>query len=232
MMSNRQEFIVSKIRDLKFTGTPAEKICVVAAEILQCDIVSICLTVANSFNPVATTNTLGTYLDEEQFVLGDGPTFSSRFSASPIHVENFQAKSSIDSYPAFSRVALKHDVVSAHVFPLSIGSARIGALTLYWKRPMTLSAEHYADCLILATLATAELVRSQAGIDENSANEMFESQQLRKSVLQIAAGMTAEKLNCNVIEALVRIRALAFAQDLPVTQIAKSIVNREISIEK
>ncbi len=231
-MSNRQEDIVSKIRDTKSTGTPSEKICDVAAEILKCDIVSICLTIANTYNPVATTNTLGTYLDEEQFVLGDGPTFSSRFSLSPIHVENFQSKSSVDSYPAFSRVAIKHEIVSAHAFPLIIGSARIGALTLYWKHPVSLGADHYADCLILATLATAELVRVQAGIDDDSITEMFETQQLRKSVLQIAAGMTAEKLNCNVIEALVRIRALAFAQDLPVTQIAKSIVNREISIEK
>lgn len=231
-MSNRQEDIVSKIRDTKSTGTPSEKICDVAAEILKCGIVSICLTIANTYNPVATTNTLGTYLDEEQFVLGDGPTFSSRFSLSPIHVENFQSKSSVDSYPAFSRVAIKHEIVSAHAFPLIIGSARIGALTLYWKHPVSLGADHYADCLILATLATAELVRVQAGIDDDSITEMFETQQLRKSVLQIAAGMTAEKLNCNVIEALVRIRALAFAQDLPVTQIAKSIVNREISIEK
>lgn len=231
-MSNRQEAIVARIRDFKSSRTPAEKICDVAAEILKCDIVSICLTIANTFNPVATTNTLGTYLDEEQYVLGDGPTFSSQFSLSPIHIENFQSKSSVEAYPAFTRVALKHEIASAHAFPLTIGSARIGALTFYWKHPVTFSADAYADCLILATLATAELVRSQAGIDENSVNEMFESQQLRKSVLQIAAGMTAEKLNCNVIEALVRIRALAFAQDAPVTQIAKSIVNREISIEE
>lgn len=65
-MSNRQEFIVTKIRDLTFSGTPSEKICSVATEILKCDIVSICLTIANTYNPVATTNTLGTYLDEEQ----------------------------------------------------------------------------------------------------------------------------------------------------------------------
>ncbi|MEN9922624.1 MAG: hypothetical protein RIS09_138 [Actinomycetota bacterium] len=231
-MSKRQEYLVSKIRDLKSTSNPAEKICVVAAEILQCDIASICLTIANTFNPVATTSKLGTYLDEEQFVLGDGPTFLSRFSSSPIHVENFQDKSSIDAYPAFSRVAMQHELVSAHVFPLSIGSAQIGALTLYFKHPVTLSSDQYADCLILATLATAELVRLQAGIDGSSVNEMFESQQLRKSVLQIAAGMTAEKLNCNVIEALVRIRALAFSLDLPVTELAQKIVNREISIEE
>ena len=231
-MSNRQEYLVSKIRTLKTSRTPTEKICDVAAEVLKCDIVSICLTIANTFNPVATTDTLGTYLDEEQFVLGDGPSFSSRFSLSPIHVENFQSERSSDSYPAFSRVAIKHEVVSAHAFPLTIGSARIGALSLYWKHSVNLSADQYADCLILSTLATAELVRAQAGIDDAAIDEMFETQQLRKSVLQIAAGMTAEKLNCNVIEALVRIRALAFAQDLPVTQIAKSIVNREISIDK
>ena len=231
-MSNRHEYIVSRIREIQSPNTPAEKICQVAAEVLQCDIVSICLTIASSYSPVATTNTLGTYLDEEQFVLGDGPTFASQFSSTPIHVENFQAKKSADLYPAFAKVALKHNVISSHAFQLTIGSAQIGALTLYWKHPVSLNADYYADSLILATLATAELVRLQAGIDDDSVNEMFEMQQLRKSVLQIAAGMTAEKLNCNVIEALVRIRAYAFSEDLPVTEVAKRIVNRKISIEK
>jgi hypothetical protein len=43
--------------------------------------------------------------------------------------------------------------------------------------------------------------------------------------------MVAEQLNCSVIEALVRIRALAFSEDSSVNAIAKKIVTKEISIE-
>jgi hypothetical protein len=44
--------------------------------------------------------------------------------------------------------------------------------------------------------------------------------------------MVAEYLNCPIVAALVRIRARAFADERPVSEIARAIVAREIVLEK
>lgn len=124
-----------------------------------------------------------------------------------------------------------HGVHGAFAFPLRIGDAFLGVLTAYRARAGEPSAEQYADGLILASLATAELVSQEAGVGaESGSGSSSRASMTNLLPREVAAGdMVAESLNISIVAALVRIRARAFADDHPVSKTALQIVERNLS---
>jgi hypothetical protein len=180
---------------------------------------------------VAAADDLGTLLDDEQFALGDGPTFEAQHSPAPIILEDVHARRTTARWPVFAKLVEKHAIQGVFVFPLRIGDAYLGVLTAYRARSGEPSGEQYADGLMLASLATAELVRRAAGVDTEPGLGIFEPGLYHQSALQVAAGMVAESLNISIVAALVRIRARAFANDQPVSKTAQQISARELVLE-
>lgn len=190
------------------------------------------LVIDHAYSPIAATDDLGTLLDDEQFALGDGPTFEAQRSPAPIILDDAHAHRAAARWPVFAKLAQKHSIHGAFAFPLRIGDAYLGVLTAYRDRAGEPSAQQYADGLILASLATAELVRREAGVGAEPGAGIFEPGLYDQSALQVAAGMVAEALNISIVTALVRIRARAFADDQPVSQTAQQIVARHLVLEK
>lgn len=232
MSEARWHFIAGRVRAEKPALTVGHRICVVAGELLNSENVSLALVIEHSFSPIATTGRLGTLLDEEQFALGDGPSFEARNSPAPIILGDIHAHRASIRWPIFVKLAAKHGIGGVFAFPLRIGDAYLGVLTVYRVHAGEPTAEQYSDGLILASLATAELVRQEAGVGPESGAGIFEPGLYDQSALQIAAGMVAELLNISIVAALVRIRARAFADDQPVSHIAQQIVRRSLVLEK
>lgn len=232
MPSDRGEVIVAKIRALQSDGDLAKKICHVGVEILGARAVSLALVVSNSYSSISSSDDLAVVLDEQQFALGDGPTFDAQRSTMPVLVEDVEKYRDRRESPAFASIAAQHGIHAVFAFPLRIGNAYLGVMTAYRGKPGALTAEQYADGLLLSSMATAELVRLQAGAEPNGLFEIFEVGLHDQSALQVAAGMVAESLNCSIVEALVRIRAKAFAEGKPLNSIANQIVAKETKIAK
>jgi len=79
----------------------------------------------------------------------------------------------------------------------------------------------------VSSLATIMLLQQNDGpalgrvdVDPSALSVLHET-------VQIAAGMAAEQLEVTVVEALVRVRAQAFAEDLAIEELARRIVARE-----
>ena len=53
-----------------------------------------------------------------------------------------------------------------------------------------------------------------------------------QSQIQLAAGMMSEQLGVSIVEALVRLRARAYAQEHSLNSVARSVINREVIFEK
>jgi GAF domain-containing protein len=229
---DRWHALADKIRSADDSLTLSQKICSVGAEVLEAQSVSIALVVSHAYSPVSASSDLATLLDEEQFALGNGPTFDAQDGLGPVILEDTTAHRAGRKWPAFNPIALKHNIHGVFAFPLRVGTAYLGVLTAYRTRPGEPTAGQYADGLILASLATAELVRHQAGVTSPDLADIFERGLYDQSALQVAAGMVAEYLNCPIVAALVRIRARAFADEKPVSEIARAIVAREIVLEK
>lgn len=230
VVEGRSKFIADKIRTADPTLTAGHRICLVANELLSAKSVSLALVVDRAYSPVAATDSLGTLLDDEQFALGNGPTFDAQNSPAPIIVEDVHARRAVARWPVFTKLSEKHGFLGAFAFPLRVGYAYLGVMTAYRARTGEPSAEQYADGLVLASLATAELVRQEAGIAADP--DALEPRLYDQSALQVAAGMVAESLNIPIVAALARIRARAFADDQPVSHTARRIVARELVLEK
>jgi AmiR/NasT family two-component response regulator len=94
---------------------------------------------------------------------------------------------------------------------------------------MMISAEMYADGLVLADIVTELLVRHLAG-------ESIEFEQslgsLGSPIVQQSVGILAERYGVEVAEAQVRLRAMAFRRGSTVVELAQRIVNREVIEEQ
>lgn len=230
MAEGRTAFISDKIQSADSALTFDHRLCLVANELLASEYVSLALVVDHVYSPVAATDNLGALLDEEQFAVGNGPTYDAQLSPAPLILADVHAHRAAVRWPIFTKIAEMHGVAGAFAFPLRVGYAYLGVLTAYRSRPGEPSAEQYADGLILASLATAELVRREAGIGSEPGT--FEPPLHHQSSLQIAAGMVAESLNISIVAALARIRARAFADGNPVHHTAQQIVARHLVLEQ
>ena len=231
MTDKRWHHLTQQINALDAKQTLLHRTCVIAAESLQAEHASIAMVVNRSYSSVAATDQVATFLDEQQFVIGHGPTFEAAEAESPVLASDLHQKGYAERWPAFIESAQRHNVFAIYAFPLRVGSAYIGTLTVYRKKPGELSAQQLSDGLFFATLATTEIVRERAEAISGSNAQSAEFLLFEQSALQIAAGMVAELLNCSVIDALVRIRAHAFKNDMPVSVVASQIVNRELTLE-
>jgi hypothetical protein len=231
MADERWQFLAARVRSADPSLTTPQRICLVANDLLNATSCSLALVVDHVYRSVAATDALGTLLDEEQFALGDGPTFEAQNAAAPVLLEDAHAHRAVARWPVFAKLAQKHHVHGVFAFPLRIGDAYLGVLTVYRARAGEPTAGQYADGLILASLATAELVGHEAGVGAEPGEGIFAPGLYDQSALQIAAGMVAESLNLSIVAALVRIRARAFADDEPVNHTAQRIVARTLVLD-
>ena len=101
--------------------------------------------------------------------------------------------------------------------PLSVGAIRLGALDLYRGRPGPLTDEQGIDAAVLAGVITETLLalEAQAALGVIP-HELEHGESLRGEVHQ-ASGMISEQLGIGIADALVRLRAHAYAEGRPVT---------------
>jgi hypothetical protein len=115
-------------------------------------------------------------------------------------------------------------------FPVRIGAARIGALNLYRVRPVPLSDDQHADALAMADVNARTVLTLQAHSEPGSIPAEFGTD-IHPAVHQ-AAGMVSVQLGISVAEALVRLRAHAFATDRPLTEVAGEVVARTLRFDE
>jgi hypothetical protein len=130
-------------------------------------------------------------------------------------------------WPAFSPPAIEAGARAVFGFPLQLGAARLGALNLCRDRPGPLSDDQHADALAMAGIAAQSVLVLQAGAPPGElAAELEESADFHYVVHQ-AAGMVSVQLDVSVGQALVRLRAYAFGNDRPLSEVAKEVVERD-----
>lgn len=230
MTESRWKQFAGHLRELSSDVSEAERICQVTEHLLEGASTSISVVLNGSYAPAAQTSPLAVLLDETQFRLGDGPVFMVQSSTAPIVVDDLYSHRATATYPAFAPVATSHGIRSISTFPLVLGLAPFGTVTVYRNHAGAISADQYADGLVAASFALANMVNSQAGVPGDQNAQDFTPAQFANSTLHTAAGMVAEALNISIVESMVRIRAHAFAEDTPVSEVARQITRRDITL--
>ena len=132
---------------------------------------------------------------------------------------------------AFSPPALDAGVRAVFGFPLQVGAVRLGAMNLYRDRPGSLTDEQHADSLVMADIAAHEVLAMQSQTISGGVAAPLEVGADFHLVVHQASGMVAAQLDVTVGEALVRLRAFAFAHDRPLTEVARDVVGRRLRFD-
>jgi hypothetical protein len=130
-------------------------------------------------------------------------------------------------WPIFGDLAREAGVRAMFAFPLRVGVQTVGVLDLFRDRAGLLSSEQARAAAALAALAGASLHQlSDVPIEvlEDSASDRSA---YRFEVHQ-ASGMVSVQLGISTGEALVRLRARAFAQGRAVSELAADVINRRV----
>ena len=135
-------------------------------------------------------------------------------------------------WPAFSPPALDAGARAVFGFPLQVGAVRLGALNLYRDRSGPLTVEQHADTLVMAGVAARALLAMQANASPGALAPELEVGGDFRYVVHQATGMVAAQVGCTVGEALVRLRAYAFATDRLLSDVADDVVARRLRFDE
>ncbi len=178
---------------------------------------------------LCSTNKMSDLVEQLQFALGEGPCVDAYLGDWPV-LEPDLANPATSRWPAFSPPAIEAGARAVFGFPLQVGAVRLGALNLCCARPGPLSDDQHADALVMAGIVARSVLALQADASPGAlAAELEEGADFHYVVHQ-AAGMVAAQLEVSVGQALVRLRAYAFGNGRPLTDVAKDVVERALQV--
>jgi hypothetical protein len=174
-----------------------------------------------------------TQVEMSQVNFAEGPCLEVISSFQPFLEPNLASPEALERWPSFVPSALDHGVLAAFAFPLITGGIAVGALDLYASSPGSLGQDEVENALILAGLAAIAVDQNigateipGVGIGAEPAEPWAHS-----AVVHNATGMVSEQLDIDVDEAFLRLRAVAFATDRPLADLARDVVARRVQIE-
>jgi hypothetical protein len=167
---------------------------------------------------------------ELEITVGEGPCVdASRFSGAIEEVE--LASSSSSRWLAYSPAAEAAGARAVFGFPLCIGAICLGALSLYRDRPGPLTEAQASDAYLMASVAARAVLSMQAGAPRDMIGDELEREGTFDFAVHQAAGMVSVQGSMSVGDALVAVRAHAFANDCTSSALSVRIVARELCLD-
>jgi hypothetical protein len=168
-------------------------------------------------------------VEDLQFTLGEGPGIDAHTAGRPI-LEPHLGDRLADRWPTFGPAAVDAGVLAAFGFPLRVGAIGLGSLDLYCPHPGWLNDAQMGDAIILADFIARAVITMQAGADPGElVAEMDNPRDLRTQVHQ-ASGMISVQLGVGIGDALIRLRAYAYAEGQPIDEVARDVVDRRLKL--
>jgi len=202
-------------RDVK-TPTNAS-LCDRCVEELDVDGAGVSIMSGRNSGPICSSSAQVVQLEDLQFSLGEGPC-QDAFHTGQMVSEPDLASSSINRWPNYRPAALDLGACAVFAFPLQITAGVIGVLTLYNDTPGALTPSQTADARAIAQHLPD--VMSLTGAPGDGRAHRSEAHQ--------ASGMLAVQLGISVDDALVRIRAHAYAENRSLAYVAGEILTHRL----
>ncbi len=206
------------------------ELCTAGVEITEVSGASIMLMIGDEPQAaLCATNSVSELIEELQFTYGEGPCIDAHRRNISV-AEPDLAAPSVPRWAAFSRGAVAEGVRAVFGFPIQVGTIRLGALNLYRDASGPLTDDQHSDALIVAESSARTIIATQAGAAPGALGAELEAGTALRFVVHQATGMVAVQLEIGVTEALVRLRAFAFAQNRTVLDVAGDVVARRVRL--
>jgi hypothetical protein len=169
---------------------------------------------------VYATDDLSARIEDLQFTMGEGPCVDAARSGAPVLMPSL-ADLKHPPWPGFVRELAAAGVAALFAFPVQIGGLSLGTLDLYRRTAGQLSHEQLAQALRAVDGAAGLLLAVTAdGLDGALPATTY------RMIVHQAAGMAMIQLDTTLEQAMLRLRATAFAEDLPINDLATDLVSR------
>ena len=176
---------------------------------------------------LAATDERARQLEELQFALGEGPCVEASSGDRPV-LEPDLVGSGSPRWPRFGAAVLAVGIRAVFAFPLRVGAIRVGVLDLYRDTPGLLNALDLAEALAFANAATAVVLHLQDHAGHDGEGPALIGAIDNRAEVHQATGMVAIQLGVTLAEALLRLRAHAYATRRTMSAIAADVVNRRV----
>ncbi len=205
-------------------GTPPNpSLCDRCVEVMSVHGAGVSIMSGRNSGPVCSSSARVRELEGLQFSLGEGPCHDA-FTSGAIISEPDLARAPYSKWPNYAPLALDLGACAVFAFPLQIGVGTVGVLTLYQDSAGTLTAKQSGDGRILARTLPAVMSAIQAAAPQTLMTGALSDADAHRAEIHQAAGMITVQLSVDIEEALVRIRAHAYAVNDTVAHVADAIL--------
>ena len=220
--------ILTRLHDADGAGPAPARLCEVCADVMAMTGAGIMLMSGDvARGSVCSSDRVSALIEDLQYTLGEGPCVDAYGQDQPV-LEPDLAGAGGSRWVAFSPPAVAAGAEAVFGFPMRVGAIRIGALNLYRDHRGPLDDEQYADGVVLAGVAARAVLAMQADASPGMLGAELEVGSDFRFVVHQASGMASAQLDVTVGEALVRMRAFAFAHDRPLAVVAEDVVARQL----
>lgn len=177
---------------------------------------------------VCASDPLAARIDELQFDLGEGPRWEALRTRLPVLVPDVYDTHPY-SWPVFSKAVLDTEVGALFVFPLTIGALDLGVVELYRTKPGSLSHTDHAAAGVLARQAAWELLRRVLSVNSADTDPAVDAALMSRREIHQATGMVLVQAGVSAANALLLLRAHAFANSMTLRDTADTVLLRRLS---
>lgn len=176
---------------------------------------------------ICTTDSLASQLDEMQFDLGEGPRWEAVRTRRPVLLPYLRTHDH-PNWPVYAQALHETPVEALFIYPLIVGALDVGVVELYSDSPEPLGFGDQAIALALADRTAWSLLDRILTINELHPTPQADTFALSRREIHQATGMVLVQLGLTATEALVRLRAHAFANNQSVRDVAREVVARTL----
>lgn len=211
-------------------ATPTStSLCEWCVEVLHVDGAGVSIMSGRNSGPVCSSSARVRQLEDLQFSLGEGPCHDA-YTAGAVVNEPDLARGTNTRWPNYTPPALELGACAVFAFPLQAGSGVVGVLTVYHDVAGMLSDEQSADGRELARMLPAIMSKIQARSPDPLPVGVLSDHHAHRAEVHQASGALAVQLGVGVDEALDRMRAHAYANDVTVRQVAREILAHRLHL--
>jgi hypothetical protein len=209
--------------------SPRARLCSACVDVLDVTGAGITIMGGGQAGPICVSNPRMAALEDLQYTTGEGPCQDAFKSNTFVHAPRLDF-SAATRWPSFVDLAHSTGVGAVFAYPLSTNGAKIGVLTLYQDQAGDLSAMQHEDSIAMVEVLTETVLSLQDAAPAGVLAPHLDDVVGYRAELHQASGMVSVQLQIPVAEALLRIRAHAFASGRQLGVVAGDIVARRLRL--
>ena len=171
---------------------------------------------------VSASDELAAHLDELQFDFDEGPCWDAVATGAPVSEPELAQVGS--RWPNFGPAAAESGVASIYAFPLKVGAVSVGAIDLYSRTPLDLTAADRRRALGMSdVIARRVLINALHGAAPEEDIGMHS-----RRIIHQATGMVLAQLDVSADDAIVIIQSHAYGGGRSMKDLARGIIDGEV----